>query len=46
MNKLRTLPMQREVCGITLAERTVTFVSESMADVLLTIRTMSTNLRD
>jgi hypothetical protein len=29
-NKLRTLPTQREVCGITLAERTVTFVSESM----------------
>ena len=28
MNKLRTLPMLREVSGIALAERTVTFVSE------------------
>jgi hypothetical protein len=40
MNKLRAFPVQREVSGITLAERTVTFVSESMADALLTIRSV------
>jgi hypothetical protein len=35
MNKLRALPVQREVSGTALAERTVTFVSESMLLVRL-----------